>query len=70
MLLTTRGQDVFDIRVLSAYLEKWNLSWNLCIGICTHGAPCMVGSIKGFASLIQKENLNVHKPTASSIGKY
>ena len=54
MLLTTRGQDVFDI--LSAYLEKWNLSWNSCIGICTDGAPCMVGSI---VSLVQKENPNV-----------
>ena len=57
MSLTTKGQDVFDI--LSAYLEKWNLSWNSCIGICTDGAPCMVGSIKGFVSLVQKENPNV-----------
>ena len=57
MSLTIRGQDVFDIS--SAYLEKWNLSWNSCIGICTDKAPCMVGSIKGFASLVQKENLNV-----------
>ena len=57
MSLTTRGQDVFYI--LSAYFEKWNLSWNLCIGICTDWAPCMVGSIKGFVSLVQKENPNV-----------
>jgi len=48
MSLTTRGQDVFDI--LSAYLEKWNLSWNSCVGICTDGAPCMIGSIKGSVS--------------------
>ena len=57
MSLTTRGQDVFEI--LSAYFEKWNLSWNSCIGIYTDGAPCMVGSIKGFVSLVQKENPNV-----------
>ena len=53
MSLTTRGQDVFEI--LSAYFEKWNLSWNSCIGICTDGAPCIVGSIKSFVSLVQKE---------------
>ena len=57
MSLTTKGQDVFDI--LSAYLEKWNLSWNSCVGICTDGAPCMIGSIKGFVSLVQRENPNV-----------
>ena len=68
MSLTTRDQDVFDI--LSAYFEKWNLSWNSCIGICTDGAPCMVSSIKGFVSLVQKEILMLYKPTASSIGKY
>jgi len=62
------GQDVFDI--LSAYFEKWNLSGNSCIGICTDGAPCIVGSIKGFVSLLQKENPNVVQPTASSIVKY
>ena len=54
MSLTTRRHDI-----LSGYLEKWNLSWNSCIGICTDGAPCMVGSIKGFVSLVQKENPNV-----------
>ena len=66
--LTTRGQDVFDI--LSAYLEKWNLSWNSCIGICTDGAPCMVGSIKSLYHSYKKKILMLHKPTASSIGKY
>jgi len=56
MSLTTRGQDVFDI---SAYLEKYNLSWNSCVRICTDWAPCMIGSIKGFVSLVQRENPNV-----------
>ena len=55
--LTTRGQDVFNI--LSAYLEKWNLSWNSFVGICTNGAPCMVSNIKGFVSLVQRKNPNV-----------
>ena len=55
MSLTTRGQDIFDI--LSAYLEKWNVL--LCVGICIDGASCMIGSIKGFVSLVQRGNPNV-----------
>ena len=35
-----------------------NLMWKFCVGICTDGAPCMVGCIKGFALLAQKENPN------------
>lgn len=57
MKTTCKGQDIFD--VVTSYLEKNNLSWKSCIGICTDGAPCMVGSIKGFASLVQKENPEV-----------
>lgn len=53
---TTRGRDIFD--TLSTYLKKRNLSWQSCIGICTDGAPSMVGTIKGFASLIKQENPN------------
>ena len=36
-----------------------NLTWKFCVGICTDGAPCMVGRIKGLASLAQKENPNL-----------
>ena len=36
-----------------------NLTWKFCVGICTDGAPCMVGYIEGFASLAQKENPNL-----------
>ncbi|XP_029648411.1 protein ZBED8-like [Octopus sinensis] len=57
MPLTTRGQHILD--TLSAYLKKWNLSWNSCVGICTNGAPSMIGSIKGFVSLIQQQNPNI-----------
>ncbi len=57
MSLTTGGQGIFDI--LSAYLKKWNLSWKSCVRICTDGAPSMIGSIKGFVSLVQQLNPNV-----------
>ena len=54
---TSKGIDVFNI--LSSYLETRGLSWKDCVGICTDGAPSMVGSMKGFASLVKQENPNI-----------
>ncbi|XP_068115889.1 zinc finger BED domain-containing protein 5-like [Hyperolius riggenbachi] len=54
---TSKGQDIFNI--LTSYLEEKGLSWTNCVGICTDGAPSMVGSMRGFASLVRKENLSV-----------
>ena len=54
MLTTTKGEDIFLI--LNSYFEKWNLSWESCVGICTDGAPSMVGSIKGLASFVKQKN--------------
>ena len=51
---TTKGQDVFNI--LSSYFDSCGLSWIRCVGICTDGAPSMVGSIKGFATLVKAKN--------------
>jgi hypothetical protein len=50
---TTKGQDIFNI--LSSYLESCGLSWSWCVGICTDGAPSMIGSIKGFVTLIKEK---------------
>ena len=54
---TTKGQDIFD--AITICLEKYGLSWDLCVGVCTDGAPSMVGSVKGFASLVEKQNPNI-----------
>ena len=54
---TTKCQDIFD--EITICLEKYGLSWDLCVGICTDGAPSMVGSVKGFASLVEKQNPNI-----------
>jgi len=51
---TTKGQDVFDI--LTTHLKKHGVSLDSCVGICTDGTPSMVGSVKGFVSLVQKRN--------------
>jgi hypothetical protein len=53
---TTKGQDIFNIS--SSYLESCGLSWNHCVGICTDGAPSVIGSMKGFVTHV-KENIAV-----------
>ena len=53
----TKGQDVFNI--LNDYLSKWQISWTSCVGICTDGAPSMVGCMKGLTSFVKKQNKNV-----------
>jgi hypothetical protein len=50
---TSKGQDI--VNVVSSCLEAKGLSWESCVGICTDGNPSMVGSIKGFASLVKKK---------------
>ena len=53
----TTGQDIFDI--LSKYFEENELAWEECVGLCTDGAPFMIGSIKGFVSLVKKVNSEI-----------
>lgn len=55
--LTTKGIDIFE--VVNGYMEKMNLSWKNCVGICTDGAPSMTGSIKGFITLAKQRNENL-----------
>ena len=49
----TTDEDIFAS--LTNYLEENRLSWKKCVGICTDGAPCTIGSIKGFVSLARRE---------------
>ena len=51
---TTKGQDTFD--TITICHEEYGLSWDSCVGICIDGTPSMVGCIKGFASLVGKQN--------------
>jgi hypothetical protein len=50
--------------VLSLYLKTKDLSWEKCIGICTDGAPSVVGSIRGLASHVEKKILTLLQHTA------
>ncbi len=38
---------------------KQKLSWKYCVGIYTDAALSMIGSIKGFTTLVKMENVNV-----------
>ncbi len=53
----TKGHDVFNI--LSSYLEFYGLSRNRCVGICTDGAPSVIGSVQGFVSRVKEKNPEV-----------
>ena len=45
----TTGQGVSD--TLSKYLEENELTMKECVGLCTDGAPSMIGSIKDLCHL-------------------
>ena len=55
--MRTRGEDIF--KTVNCFMKENNFSWLNCVGICTDGAPSMVGSIKGFTTLAKKENENI-----------
>ncbi|XP_032879355.1 protein ZBED8-like [Amblyraja radiata] len=48
---TTRGEDVF--RMLEAFLIKHELSWGRLVGVCTDGAPSMVGCRSSFKAFVK-----------------
>jgi hypothetical protein len=54
---TAKGQDIFNI--LSSYLESCGLSRKKSVGICTDGAPSMMGSIKCSVTLVKEKNHDV-----------
>ena len=54
----TTGQDIFDI--LCKYLEENELTWKECVGLCSDGAPSMIGSIKGVPFLKIAHTMYIH----------
>lgn len=49
----TRGIDVF--MKLKTFFEREGLHWSNVCGVCTDGAPSMLGIHSGFQSLVKKE---------------
>jgi len=50
---TTRGEDIF--KVIVKFFEHHNLSWDKLTGICTDGAPAMIGYKSGFSAEVVKK---------------
>lgn len=53
----SRGQDIF--MALSEFLEANEIPWTKIVGVCTDGAPSMVGSRIGFKELVKQKNASV-----------
>ncbi|KAG0433364.1 General transcription factor II-I repeat domain-containing protein 2A [Dictyocoela muelleri] len=51
---TTTGEDMF--KIVSAAFEYFGIKWNLLSGICTDGAPSMIGKQKGFIGIVNKNS--------------
>lgn len=54
---TTKAGDVMDL--ISAFFEKEGLEWDKLVGVCTDGAPAMLGSRSGFVTLVKQKNPSV-----------
>ena len=50
----TTAQDV--LKVVSDFFTTEGLSWDNVVGICTDGAPAMLGSRSGFLTIAKKHN--------------
>ncbi|XP_066450060.1 SCAN domain-containing protein 3-like [Eleutherodactylus coqui] len=51
---TTTARDVFD--AVGSFLKAYNISWEKVCGVCTDGAPAMLGCRSGFQRLVQNES--------------
>ncbi|KRY07880.1 SCAN domain-containing protein 3 [Trichinella patagoniensis] len=51
---TTKGADVFQ--AVSQFFEVNGLMWEKLVGVCTDGAPAMLGSRSGFVKMIKSKN--------------
>lgn len=49
---TTRGEDVF--RTMKNFINEKELQWSKLIGVCTDGAPAMLGIRSGFQTLMKE----------------
>ncbi|XP_039175589.1 SCAN domain-containing protein 3-like [Crotalus tigris] len=54
---TTTACDVFD--KVGSFLKEHNISWGKVCGVCTDGAPAMLGCRSGFQRLVRNESPKV-----------
>ena len=51
---TSKTVDVFQM--LIDFFDKTELSWSKLVGVCTDGAPAMIGANSGLISLVKQKN--------------
>ena len=51
---TTRAEDVF--KLVDAYFHKNDMKWQKLVGVCTDGAPAMLGCRSGFITRVKQKN--------------
>ncbi|KRZ14060.1 Protein ZBED8 [Trichinella zimbabwensis] len=54
---TTKGADVFQ--AVSQFFEVNGLMWEKLVGVCTDGAPAMLGSRSGFVKMVKSKNPSI-----------
>ncbi|KRY04218.1 Protein ZBED8, partial [Trichinella patagoniensis] len=54
---TTKGAYVFQ--AVSQFFEVNGLMWKKPVGVCTDGAPAMLGSRSGFVKMIKSKNPSI-----------
>ena len=54
---TSKADDV--LAVVSTFFEENNLSWDRLVGVCTDGAPAMLGSRSEFVTKIKQKSPSV-----------
>ncbi|CAH2226763.1 jg14191, partial [Pararge aegeria aegeria] len=57
--LTTTSKASDIMTAISEFFDRHELSWTKLIGVCTDGAPAMLGSRSGFVQLVREKNPNV-----------
>ncbi|KAK1345281.1 LOW QUALITY PROTEIN: hypothetical protein QTO34_013992 [Cnephaeus nilssonii] len=55
--MTTTARDVFD--TVGSFLKEHKISWEKVCGVCTDGAPAMLGFQSGFQHLVLNESPKV-----------
>ena len=54
METTSKAANVFQ--VLIDFFDKTKLYWSKLVGVCTDGAPSMIGANSGLVSLVKQKN--------------
>jgi hypothetical protein len=64
---TTTGEDIFE--TVNTVFERVGLKWSSLSGICTDGAPAMVGARKGLTGIVHERaiKLQIHPENLTNL---